>query len=239
MSPELALHPLVRADGSATFTSKLFTVIAAANGPVEVQRRDELPEEAAIEVNIRPSAGVGGPRERWMESVITAVLRSLVLVHLHPRTLVQVTLQITAEPTIKLRSGIVDVALLPTLANAAFAALIDAALPLGGTMVGALAVVKDGVVVVDPTEKELLGCQSVHAMAWSMKGELLLAESTGRFDMEQWHGVAERLKETTMAAMAPVEEDEAMDGDVEESEPWLRQVVEESVKDASAWRESG
>ena len=72
MGPELTTHPLTRADGSATFSNTLFTILAAVNGPIEVQRRDELPEEAAIEVNIRPASGVGGPRERWLESVIAA-----------------------------------------------------------------------------------------------------------------------------------------------------------------------
>ncbi len=239
MSPSLALHPLVRADGSATFTSNLYTVLAAANGPVEVSRRDELPEEAAIEVNIRPSSGVGGPRERWMESVITSLLRSLLLVHLHPRMLVQVTLQITAEPSIKLKRGVADVALLPTLANAAFAALVDGGLPLERTMVAALAVVREGEVVVEPTEKDLVGCQSVHAMAYSMKGEMLLTESTGRFDLELWEDVSERLRETTMAAMAKAGEDEGMEGGAEKGEPWLRHALKENVVKANAWREGG
>lgn len=53
------LAELHRADGSATYTSGDYTVIAAVNGPIEVQRRDELAEEAAIEVNIRPASGVG------------------------------------------------------------------------------------------------------------------------------------------------------------------------------------
>ena len=56
----VTLSPLYRADGSATFTSNGYSVIAAVNGPIEVQRRDELPEEAAIDVAIRPAAGVGG-----------------------------------------------------------------------------------------------------------------------------------------------------------------------------------
>ena len=50
--------PLHRADGSATATANGYTVVGAVNGPLEVQRRDELPEEAAIEVNIRPAIGV-------------------------------------------------------------------------------------------------------------------------------------------------------------------------------------
>ena len=44
----------------ATLTSNGYYVIAAVNGPIEVQRRDELPEEAAIDVAVRPAAGVGG-----------------------------------------------------------------------------------------------------------------------------------------------------------------------------------
>ena len=56
------LSPLYRADGSATYTNNGFSVIASVNGPIEVQRRDELPEEAAIDVAVRPAAGVGGRR---------------------------------------------------------------------------------------------------------------------------------------------------------------------------------
>ena len=57
---DITLSPLPRPDGSATFTSNGYSVIAAVNGPIEVQRRDELPEEAAIDVAVRPAAGVGG-----------------------------------------------------------------------------------------------------------------------------------------------------------------------------------
>ena len=54
------LSPLHRADGSAKYSQIGYSVIAAVNGPIEVQRRDELPEEAAVDVAIRPAAGVGG-----------------------------------------------------------------------------------------------------------------------------------------------------------------------------------
>lgn len=57
-SPTAILSPLHRADGSVTYSHDGYSVIAAVNGPLEVQRRDELPEEAAIEVNIRPAFGV-------------------------------------------------------------------------------------------------------------------------------------------------------------------------------------
>lgn len=58
-SPDVILTHLNRADGSATYTHNGYSIIGAVNGPIEVQRRDEIPEEAAIEVNVRPASGVG------------------------------------------------------------------------------------------------------------------------------------------------------------------------------------
>ena len=65
MSPIGGLSPLLRADGSASYSCDGYSVIGAVNGPLEVQRRDELPEEAAIEVALRPVAGVGGDSEQF------------------------------------------------------------------------------------------------------------------------------------------------------------------------------
>lgn len=59
IAPAVQFSSLHGADGSATFSSGGYTVTAAVNGPIEVQRRDELPEDAAIEVNVRPASGVG------------------------------------------------------------------------------------------------------------------------------------------------------------------------------------
>lgn len=58
-----SLNTLYRADGSATYSCNGFTVIGGVNGPVEVQRRDELPEEAAIDVIVRPATGSGGNKD--------------------------------------------------------------------------------------------------------------------------------------------------------------------------------
>ena len=236
----LTTHPLIRADGSATFSSSLFTIIAALNGPIEVQRRDEIPEDAAIEVNIRPSSGVGGPRERWLESVIASLLRSILLVHMDPRTLIQVTVQITKEPALKIKRGLLDIAVIPALANAAFLAAVDGGLPLERTMVAALAAVRDGgEVVVEPEEKALVGCKSVHAMAFTSQGDMLLDESVGDFDVGQWQTVAEKLKKAAMAATASKGEDESMANGATEGSPWLRQALEDKARQGSSWREQG
>ena len=239
MVPQVTTSSLHRADGSATYTDSLFSVLAAVNGPVEVSRRDELPEEATIEVNVRPGSGIGGPRERWLETVVHSLLRSIVLVHLHPRTLVQVTLQVVREPGVKFLKGRGDVAILPALVNAAFLALVDGGLPLDTTVNAALiAVNKNGDIVAGPGAEELEVCQSVHAMAFGAHGGMLLDKSTGSFELDVWKSVADKAGERCAAAFVDEGEDEAMaNGDVEQ-EPWLRQALEEKVKDTNSWRES-
>jgi exosome complex component RRP46 len=60
--PQLELNTLSHSDGSATYTAYGCTVVASVNGPVEVTRRDELPEAATIDVAVRPAAGIGGAK---------------------------------------------------------------------------------------------------------------------------------------------------------------------------------
>ena len=70
--PDVRLLSLDNADGSISYSHSGYLILASANGPVEVQRRDELPEEAAIEVNIRPATGIGG--ENPTKSLLNIIL---------------------------------------------------------------------------------------------------------------------------------------------------------------------
>lgn len=114
-APKARLSELNRADGSAQYSANGYTVVGAVNGPIEVQRRDELPEEATIEVNIRPDIGVGsafkirsscvglltqdvGTKERHLESILHSTLKRIILTHSFPRTLIQLTLQVVQAP---------------------------------------------------------------------------------------------------------------------------------------------
>ena len=54
------LSPLSRADGSTQYSYNGYSVLCAVNGPIEAQRREELPEEAVVDVVIRPVTGVAG-----------------------------------------------------------------------------------------------------------------------------------------------------------------------------------
>lgn len=239
MGPELVQHPLSRADGSAVLSTDLYAVVAGVHGPIEVQRRDELPEEAAIEVNLRPASGVGGPRERWLEGILQSVLKSVALVHMHPRTLIQITLQITKQPTLKLKRTAEDISVLPTLLNASLIALMDGALPLATTSSATLAVVTEkGDIVLEPGEKEVARCKSIHAMAFNAHGEQILDQSSGTFDLDVWEKVLDAAQRACLSAMAPLGEDAAMANGDQATEPWLRQTLQGRVRAASAWREA-
>ena len=115
-APDVILSDLNRSDGSAAYSYHGYSVIGSVNGPIEAQRRNELPEEALIDVIVRPAVGVGGRisplsdfwermtdsvsgvRERHIESILRTLLGQVILVQNHPRTLVQITLQFTGSP---------------------------------------------------------------------------------------------------------------------------------------------
>lgn len=237
MSPDIGHHPLQRADGSASYSDDLYTILAGVNGPIEVQRRDELYEEAAIEVNLRAASGVGGPRERWLESTVTSVIRSVLLVHLHPRTLIQVTLQVTKQPVdLRLKSGARDISVLPALVNASFLALVDGGLPLETSMSSVLGVVSAaGEITLRPTEKELALCRGIHALAYSGRGELLLTESSGGIELEAWEEIVEAAQHACQASLASLGEDDEMAG---EDAAYLRNELVERAKLGGEWRDT-
>lgn len=239
-APQVQFKPLSRADGSAVYTDRICSILVGVNGPIEVQRRDELPEEAAIEVNVRPCSGVGGPRERWLEETVHSILRSILLVHLYPRTLLQVTLQLMNEPSSFETKAKIDISLIASLINAAFVGLVDAGLPLRTTAVAAtVAIMPKGQLVREPSEKDLTSCQSVHTMAYDKDGALLLDQSLGTFDMATWDSVAATLQKLCMDTVRPdTDPDSSMDLDTAHSDQWLRRALQAKVEQANAWREA-
>ncbi|GAA5995527.1 exosome complex component RRP46 [Rhodotorula paludigena] len=95
----LAQGLLSRADGSAQFTFGNVAVLASVTGPAEVRIRDELVDRATLEINVRPLRGHGGPPLRAAEATLSQLLTPLVLLHLYPRALVQLSLQTVSLPS--------------------------------------------------------------------------------------------------------------------------------------------
>ncbi|TNY23904.1 exosome non-catalytic core component [Rhodotorula diobovata] len=101
-----ALRPLAlsqgllsRADGSAQFAFGNVAVLASLTGPAEVRIRDELVDRATLDIHLRPLRGAGGPPLRSAESTLASLLAPLILLHLYPRALLQLTLQTVSSPS--------------------------------------------------------------------------------------------------------------------------------------------
>ncbi|GAA5921161.1 hypothetical protein JCM3775_004120 [Rhodotorula graminis] len=101
-----ALRPLAlsqgllsRADGSAQFAFGNVAVLASLTGPAEVRIRDELVDRATLDIHLRPLRGQPGPASRAAESTLAALLAPLILLHLYPRALLQLTLQTVSLPS--------------------------------------------------------------------------------------------------------------------------------------------
>lgn len=60
LAPSVKVLSSGNADGLISYSHSGYSIIASINGPLEVQRRAEIPEEVTIEVNIRPATGTGG-----------------------------------------------------------------------------------------------------------------------------------------------------------------------------------
>ncbi|OCK87481.1 uncharacterized protein K441DRAFT_691128 [Cenococcum geophilum 1.58] len=239
MSPKALLSHLHRANGSATYSQNGYTIIGAVNGPVEVQRRDELPEETAIEINVRPAVGVGSPKERHLEALIQATLRHIILIRSYPRTLIQVTLQIRSLPEEESAGVGSSLTLLPHLLNTAFLALLSASIPLSTTLTSAfVAIASSGKLFCSPSSADMLRMQpilSIHVFAFSAQRALLLAESEGEFDVDKWEEACE-LAEDMCCKDAGAEEKMDVDGKVVNLGDFLRDMVKEKVEKEQRWK---
>ncbi|KAF2031187.1 hypothetical protein EK21DRAFT_63797 [Setomelanomma holmii] len=246
--PEVTITHLNRADGSATYTHNGYSIIGAVNGPIEVLRRDEMPEEATIEVNVRPAVGVGSPKERHLETLLHNTLRSIILTRTIPRTLVQITLQIKSLPEEESSTGInTSLTILPHLLHTAFLALLSASIPLLTTLTSTLiALPSTSTPLLSPTANELLRAKpikSMHVFAFSGDGRLLLNESDGAFSFEEWEeacDMAEQVccKEVDEGGVRLGGGDMEVDG-VENSqnlERWLRGVGRSKVEWEQRWK---
>ncbi|MCJ1287395.1 exosome non-catalytic core subunit rrp46 [Xylographa opegraphella] len=247
MVSEGTLSPLQRADGSASYSWNGYSVLAAVNGPVDVQRRDELPEEAAVDVIVRPAAGIGGVRERHLEGIIQRTLRHIILVVSYPRKLIQVTLQVTGTPegdskSEKLTQASSNLQILPPLLQASVLALISASIPLTLLVTSTLvAVDSHGNLNHNPSPLEIAVAASLHALAFSSQGRLLVAESEGLFDMDTWERVTEEGSRQCRDSPGSIhgEDDVSMKSGSEVAvEGFVRALVREQVAVSQQWNEA-
>ncbi|GAP83468.1 putative exosome complex subunit rrp46 protein [Rosellinia necatrix] len=246
--PEALLSHLHKADGSATYSYAGYTVIGAVNGPIEAQKRDELPEEAIIDVVVRPAAGVGGTRERHLESLIQSTLRQIVLVNNFPRSLIQIILQITVIPENEYLNGKivqanVNLPVLPALLQAAILSLLSASVPMTATLTSTSLAVgsKEGQrqVIANPTARQIEQSQSFHVLAFTSQNDLILAESEGVFTMMEWDNVYEAARNQCCTTTNADETDTLMKEGIPteiDLKRFIRSTVEEKTASDLYWK---
>mmetsp|Transcript_32119 Transcript_32119/g.44531 ORF Transcript_32119/g.44531 Transcript_32119/m.44531 type:complete len:247 (+) Transcript_32119:285-1025(+) len=142
---------LARADGSARWTQDQSSVVCAVYGPRAVPGYKEDPEQATLEVTLRPKNQLPGMAETEFEKVLAGTLRSIIITSMHPRTAISVVLQILA-----------------CCINSACAALVDAGIALTG-LVSAVSLMlrPDGGLLLDPTLSETKEARARVTMAFS------------------------------------------------------------------------
>lgn len=176
---------LDRVDGSAQWTQGATKVICSVSGPLEVKHKDEIPNSASLELVVRPISGVSTTRETLIEDRIFGAISPCILKKLHPRTLIQIVIQIleTGESSYEnlkeMSAGI----------NAVSVALVDAGIPMQGIPVACAIAVVEGSIVADPDQYQLENASSTHIVAYEFKDNapdrILLCESTGTFTEDQ------------------------------------------------------
>ena len=91
----------------------------------------------------------------------------------------------------------------------------------------------------DPTPKERPAATSEHVLAFTSHGDLLVAESEGRFDMEIWEKVvAEAMHVCRGDADAPGEDVNMDSRDGANMEGVVRDIVQAKVSTDQRWKES-
>lgn len=119
-------------------------------------------------------------------------------------------------------------------------ALISAAVPLSMAFSSALlGVTKSGDIVRDPSAADAKAASSLHVLAFSYKGHLLLNESEGRFDFDTWELVRERaLSICRGAAASGTDGDVAMGEGSEDArlDRFVRETVEDRLHVDYAWK---
>jgi len=142
-------------------------VVAAVFGPRAAPfARQMLPERAAVEAVWKPAAGQTTDAEREHESVLRQLAEGSIVLELHPRTVVQIVIQVECD----------EGAVLAAAMNAACCALIDAGVPLRHTWAAAsCAVGAGGELLLDPTEDD----EAAAAARWTMAFEGVAAVEGG------------------------------------------------------------
>nr|XP_045613459.1 exosome complex component RRP46-like isoform X2 [Procambarus clarkii] len=140
------LNFLCRSDGSALYSIGNTVALASVNGPGEVKMFHRHYNRSHLEVCYSPATGQCMIAERALESVILHTVEQVILLHLHPRTATNVTIQEMQSDGLTLSASI----------NATCMALLDAGVQMKSTFAAVTCCLTSaGTIIIEPTEAEI------------------------------------------------------------------------------------
>jgi len=169
---------LNRADGSARFTQDNSSVLVAVYGPMEVRQRKEIIDRASIEVIYKPDKGVAGTSERESEHLIRSAVENAILSTLHPRTAINIIVQVLSE----------DGSIISAAVNGVSIALLDAGISMKSMVASVTcALTEDGTLLIDPDEKEEKSAESLFTFVFNHPYDGIVTSKTrGMFSEENY-----------------------------------------------------
>jgi len=186
MSIEADTTILNRVDGSASLSAGETKVMTAVSGPIEPKMRQELPTTAALEVIVRAAVGISNTREKLLEDKVRSILTQVIIGHLYPRQLIQITSQVLEagediEYTSKELSAII---------NASYLALVDANIGLNASFASEhFAILENDEIIINPSKSQLKSSRSSHIVVYGIKNgqsnRLLYSDSIGSFTEDE------------------------------------------------------
>ncbi|KAJ5721469.1 Exoribonuclease phosphorolytic domain 2 [Penicillium malachiteum] len=233
-APIASISNAFRADGSASYKCPItgYRVLAAVNAPVELPARKGAlkPQEATVEVSIRPGKLSPSVVEKSAESILRRMLSSVILRRQagYPRRGVVITLAVVEGEPVG-RTG-TYLPLMPALLHSSLLALLSAAVPLSCTFLTLFfAVTRSGEIVRDPSPATTKDAESLHVISFSSTGRTLMDLVEGPCDLEIWATIRQQAKDIYQGAAVP-----GPDGDIsmdEESSNAPGGIIRETVED--------
>ena len=245
------LSPLQRADGSAHHLQNGYQILVGVNGPIEVSRRDEVPEACALEITVRPATGPSKPSDKYLETRIHALLKQVVCTEEYPRTLIQITIQTLQEPSDPKATvaGRVSAALrhsaipaLTAMVNACTVSLMNANIAMNTTVSAYLAMTfANGAPQIFGTEQTAgiwtrldqnkRRVKGLHVFALDRDCRLIFSEEEGEFSLEdREQAISAAIECEHTGRQSPIEEGVMLiDADDERGiagRNWLLEVVQ-------------
>ena len=128
---------------------------------------------------------------------------------------------------------------LPALLQSSVLALLSTSIPLVATLTSTILVVgRSGEILINATAEQARRSSSVHVLAFSSSGELLLDESEGSFSTSIWEQVYDKAYWICRGIQADKADEKLrmrLDGE-DDLETTLRQIMQDKAMEDQKWR---